>query len=52
MQVGDLVEHQCPATTQIGKVFLVTESRTNWIKLLGDDAWLCMSDWRVVNASR
>jgi hypothetical protein len=52
MKVGDLVEHRCPPTTQIGKVFLVTGSQANWIKVLGDDAWLWMSDWRVVNESR
>ena len=52
MQVGDLVEHRCPTTTQIGKVFLVTESTTTWIKVLGRSARLCVSDWRVVSASR
>ena len=34
MQVGDLVKYRCPATTQIGKAYLVVWKQDDWIRLL------------------
>ena len=52
MKVGDLVKSRCPTTKQVDKVFLVTEWRTNWVKLLGYDGWKRITDLEVVNESR
>jgi len=53
MKVGDLVKPRCPVTTRVGKVFLVSESRVNWIKVLGYiGGWHRIADWEIVNESR
>ena len=52
MKVGDLVVPCCPTTRQVGKVFLVTDWRINWIKVLGSRDWRCIADFEVVNESR
>ena len=49
MKVGDLVEPCCPTTRQVGKVFLVTDWRINWIKVLGSCDWQRIADFEVVN---
>ena len=52
MKVGDLVKRRCPATTQVGKAFLVTETRINWIKVLAHGesvGWSREDDWELVN---
>ena len=52
MKVGDLVKARCPTTRQAGKVFLVTEWRFNWIKVMGYEGWKRMTDFEVINESR
>ena len=53
MKVGDLVKPRCPTSTQVGKVFLVSEWRVNWIRVLGYiGGWHRITDWEIVNASR
>ena len=52
MKVGDLVKPYRPATGQVDKVFLVTEWRINWIKVLGYDGWKPIADFEVVDESR
>lgn len=52
MKAGDLVKLCRPTTRQVSKVFLVTEWRTNWLKVLGYDGWKPITDFEVVNESR
>jgi hypothetical protein len=49
MKVGDLVKLKSPATR---KVFLVTEWRINWFKVLGCADWQRIADFEVINESR
>ena len=56
MKVGDLVKLKCPTTRDFNKVFLVTEWRINWIKVLGQalcaPVWQRIADFEVINANR
>jgi len=62
MQVGDLVRkkyRQYHVATAVpfpnGRVYIVTETRINWIKVLADGAsvgWIREDDWELVNESR
>ena len=55
MNIGDLVKYRCPATTQVGKVYLITEIKGFWVRLFGNDAGLgshIMRDFEVVSESR
>jgi len=52
MQVGDLVKVKCPTTRDFTNVFLVTEWRINWIKVLGHTGWQRITEFEVINASR
>ena len=54
MKVGDLVKRPDAVGHQlVRKVFLVTESRKNWIKLVGYiHGWHRMADWEVISESR
>ena len=52
MQIGDLVKLKCPTTRDFTNVFLVTEWRINWIKVLGHTGWQRITEFEVVNASR
>ena len=52
MQVGDLVKLKRPTTRDFTNVFLVTEWRINWIKVLGHTGWQRITEFEVINASR
>ncbi len=52
MKVGDLVKSKLPTTKNYNKVFLVTEWRINWIKVLGRPDWYRMTDFEVISESR
>ena len=52
MQIGDLVKLKCPTTRDFTNVFLVTEWRINWIKVLGHTGWQRITEFEVINASR
>ena len=52
MQVGDVVKRRCPTTRQFGKLFLVTERRNLWVKVLGHDGWKRITDFEVINEGR
>jgi len=52
MKVGDLVKLKCPTTRDFKNVFLVTEGRINWIKVLGRDGWQRITDFEAINESR
>jgi hypothetical protein len=56
MQVGDLVKLKRPTTRDFNKVFLVTEWRGVWLKVLGQTlcapVWQRIAEFEVVNASR
>jgi hypothetical protein len=55
MKVGDLVEHRCPPTTQIGKVFVVVEVHrglhgpVEWIRICAESAWVTAKDYEVIS---
>jgi len=49
MKVGDLVKLKSPATR---RVFLVTETRDLWFKVLGCTEWQRIADFEVINESR
>ena len=52
MQIGDLVKLKRPTTRDFTNVFLVTEWRINWIKVLGHTGWQRITEFEVINASR
>ena len=52
MKIGDLVKLKSPTTRDFNKVFLVTEWRGVWLKVLGHPAWQRIAEFEVVNASR
>jgi hypothetical protein len=52
MKVGDLVKLKSPTTRDFNKVFLVTEWRTPWLKVLGHAGWQRIADFEAINASR
>ena len=56
MQVGDLVKLKSPTTRDFNKVFLVTEWRGDWLKVLGQTlcapVWQRIADFEVINESR
>jgi hypothetical protein len=56
MQIGDLVKSVIDdPSVHTQRVFIVTEARINWIKILvhGESAgWLREDGWELVNESR
>ena len=52
MKIGDLVKLKSPTTRDFNKVFLVTEWRTPWLKVLGHAGWQRIADFEAINASR
>ena len=52
MKVGDLVKPVGYPRHRVGKVFLVTEWRINWIKVLGHNGWQRITDFEVISAGR
>ena len=50
MKVGDLVKPSWSwSQSVVDKVFLVTEWRINWIKVLGCEGWYRITDWEVIS---
>ena len=47
MKVGDLVKVKCTKTSGIDGIFLVTDHRVNWIKVLGLLGWQRMAEFEV-----
>ncbi len=52
MKVGDLVTPKHPTTRDFNKVFLVTEWRGVWLKVLGRIPWQRIAEFEVINESR
>ena len=52
MKIGDLIKLKRPTTRDFNKVFLVTECRPPWLKVLGHTGWQRIAEFEVINASR
>ena len=53
MQIGDLVKSVIDdPSVHTQRVLLVTETRINWIKVLGFPSWYRVEDWMVICENR